>query len=267
MKIIIDVKNDNKDTITLEANTLSDPHLRKILYNYVKPDISDEELEDVELRKEYYLKYSTSTRIIYEHLVKPLKDFYIDKVLEHPNEERYVVQIIAIDAISEFIMNGYNIQDKKNITDFMISAFNDNRHHYYRIKDLLKKEFHLNIDAYEKLKEDEYEEAKNYICKKIKSEFDKIYTEVIKEYTGYSDKDINIIDIPDDIYNCKYCLENSRLFSKSADDTFKFKNNIDYIIRLGKGLLKVVNKYKDMLSDHEKTVRSLKILFDIKEDE
>ena len=198
--------------------------------------------------------------------MKPLKDFYVDKILKHPREERYVIQIIAIDAISEFIMNGYNIQDKKNITEFMITAFNDNRYHYYRIKDLLKKEFHLNIDDYEEMKEAEYKEAKDYICKKIKPEFDKIYTEVMKKYMGYRDKGTEIIDIPDTIYNCKYCLENSRLFSKSIDDTFKLKNNIDYLIRIGEGLLKVVDEYKYILSDYDKTVRSLKILFNIKEE-
>lgn len=265
MKIIIDVKNDNKDTITLEANTLSDPHLRKILYNYVKSDISGEELEDVELRKEYYLKYATSTRVVYEHLVKSLKDFYIDKILKYPSEEKYVVQIIAIETISEFIMNGYKVDDKKKIVDFMITAFNDNRHHYYKIKDLMKKEFHLNIDDYEKLKEDEYKEAKDYICKKIKSEFNQIYTKVIEKYTSLRESGVDIVNIPDDLFNFKYSLENSRLFSKN-EDIFKFENDLDYLIRMGEGLLKVVNEYKDILSDYDKTVHSLKILFDIKED-
>ena len=166
MKIIMDIKNDNKDVITLEAKTLSDPHLKEFLNNYIKSNISDEKLEDEETGNEYYLKYATSTRVIYEHLVKSLKDFYIDKVIKYPSEEKYVTQIITIDTISDFIMNGYKLDQKKNIIDFMITAFNDNRHHYYRIKDLMKKEFHLNIDDYEEMKEAEYKEAKDYICKK-----------------------------------------------------------------------------------------------------
>ena len=88
----------------------------------------------------------------------------------------------------------------------------------------------------------------------------------MKEYTRLRESGADIVNIPDCIYNFKHCLENSRLFSKGADDTFKFKNNLDYLIRIGEGLLKVVNEYKYILSDYDKTVRSLKILFDIKEE-
>lgn len=187
-------------------------------------------------------------------------------MLKYPSEEKYVIQIIAIDTISEFIMNGYKVDDKKKIIDFVITAFNDNRHHYYRIKDLMKKEFHLNIDDYEKLKEDEYKEAKDYICNKVKSEFIQIYNKVIEKYLSLRNSGVDIVNIPDDLYNFKYCLENNRLFSENTNDIFKFENDLNYLIRIGEGLLKVVNEYKDMLSDYDKTVHSLKILFDIKED-
>ena len=227
----------------------------------IKDDVKEKSNVDVPV----YMKYATLTRIMYEHLVQPLKNFYIEKILEHPYEKSYVKQIMMIDKIPSMIMEGYKVSDKEDIKDFMSLSFIDNRYAYYKIKDILKKEFHVDIDILESNEEKKWEDIKKnlnssetkYIIEDMGKEIEKVYRGVLDKHEVKKIGEVHDIRLLAIYILHENLLEQPEFHHKYPyDDNLKCINNsIEYL-----------PKYLEISEDLQDFIDNLKILFNIKEE-
>lgn len=213
-----------------------------------------------------YMRNAISTRMVYEYLVQPLKNFYIEKVLKHTYEKSYVKQIMMIDKIPSMMMDGYKVSEKEDIKDFMILSFIDNRYAYYKIKYILKKEFHVDIDEYESNAKEKWESIRKLLInvksktffKDMVDKIEKTYSDSIRKYKYEEVTEVGRIRLFTIYLHHHNILDELEFSSKYPKDD---------VIECLKDFLKYFPKYFEVSKEHVDLMMNLKILFNIEEDD
>lgn len=273
MEIIINIKDKSKEKVFLEAKSLSDPNLRDILYSYITPDTPKEE-DNKEKTNPVYFEHPIVTKAIYECLVEPLRNFYIDKIKKYPDEKSYVQQIIMIDeVIPSAIIEDIKVINRKavksieeSIEDFMKIALHDNRYDYFKVKNIFKNYLHIDIDEYESNVKEKWEtirkllnnEKSKTFIEDMANKIEQVYGNSIREYKPVGVTEVGRIRLFIIYLRRHNILDKLEFSSKYPEDD---------VIECLKDFLRYFPKYFEVTGEHLEFMRNLKILFNIEGDD
>ena len=274
MEIIINIKDDNKDKVFLEAKSLSDPNLRDILYSYIKPDDTPKEEDNKEKTNPVYFEHPIVTKAIYECLVEPLRNFYIEKIKKYPDEKSYVQQIIMIDeVIPSAIIKDIKVINRKavksieeSIEDFMKIALHDNRYDYYKVKNIFKNYLHIDIDEYESNVKEKWETIRKLLNNEKSKSFIKDMADKIEKVYGDSIRGYKPVEVTE-VGRIRLFIIYLRHHNILDKLEFSSKYPEDDVIECLKDFLRYSPKYFEITKEYTDFMRNLKILFNIEGDD